>query len=527
MNSSDGARRYGILAVSLLPFVLLATLNSAGYRYGSSDQAFYAPAILERIDPSLFPRDSDLIRSQARLTLVDDVLGPLARATRMPLPAAFVVLQVVSLSLLAFAALRIARRLYRTEWAAVALMAALTLRHAISRSGTNTLEGYFHPRQLAFAIGALAIVSFLGGRYGAMWALVAVAGTLHPTTALWFAIWLGVASVLAEPRLRVATAVGVAAGAVAVAWGLYDGPLAGRLVLMDPVWLETLASKDYLFPLTWPAAAWLINLGYVPVILWIFRRRRAAGLLVPREGALVAGCLSLVLVFAATLAPNAAHVALAIQLQPARIFWMLDFLAVVYVVWAAAEGAGAGGRRAHDGTTDARRARLVALAIILLSTARGAYIMLVQFPDRRVAQVAMGDDDWGRAMAWARASRPGSGWLADPAHAEIYGTSVRVAAHRDVFVEAIKDGAVGMYDRAVALRTRERVEARRRLRGADGRARAAAGSSGRSRLSRDRAEPRPAARVQFGPNQGLQPEIASDSPQPKHPYHALDHCRVD
>ena len=130
---------------------------------------------------------------------------------------------------------------------------------------------------------------------------------------------------------------------MAVAWALYAGPLAGRLVRMDPVWLETLASKDYLFPLNWPAAAWLVNLGYVPIILWIFQRRRAAGLLVPREGALVAGCLSLVLVFAATLAPNAARVALAIQLQPARIFWMLDFLAVIYVVWAAAEGVGGSG----------------------------------------------------------------------------------------------------------------------------------------------------------------------------------------
>jgi len=449
MNSSDRARRYGILAVSLFPFVFLATLNSAGYRYGASDQAFYAPAILERIDPALFPRDSDLIRSQARLTLVDDVIGPLARATGMPLPAVFVVLQVVSLSLLALAALGIAGKLYRTEWAGVALMAALTLRHAISKSGTNTLEGYFHPRQLAFAIGALAIVSFLRGGYGAMWLLVALAGALHPTTALWFAIWVAVATVVAEPRLRPPTAAAAAAGAVAAAWALYAGPLAGRLVLMDPVWLETLSSKDYLFPLNWPATAWLINVGYVAVILWIFQRRRAAGLLVPREGALVAGCLSLVLVFAATLPFNVARVALAIQLQPARIFWMLDFLTVVYVVWAAAEGMTAG----------ARRARMVALAIVLVSTVRGAYIMLVELPGRRVAQVTLGDDDWGRAMAWARASRPGSGWLADPAHAEIYGTSVRVAAHRDVFVEAIKDGAVGMYDRAAALRTRERVEA--------------------------------------------------------------------
>jgi hypothetical protein len=163
----------------------------------------------------------------------------------------------------------------------------------------------------------------------------------------------------------------------------------------------------------------------------------------------VAGCLSLVVVFAATLPFNAARLALAIQLQPARIFWMLDFLAVVYVVWALAEGAAA----------SQRRARLAALAIVAVSAMRGAYIMTVEFPERRVAQVDVTADDWGRAMAWARASEAGSGWLADPGHAARYGTSVRVAAHRDVFVEAIKDGAVGMYDRAVALRTRDRVAA--------------------------------------------------------------------
>ena len=492
-------RGYGILAVCLLPFVFLATINSAGYRYGASDQAFYAPAILKSIDPGLYPRDSDLIKSQARLTLVDDVLGPVARATRVPLPVAFVLLQIASLSLLAFAGFRISAALYRTGWAGVALMAALTLRHSIIKSGTNTLEGYFHPRQLAFALGAMAVVSFLRGGYGVMWVLVAVAGALHPTTALWFAIWLGVATVLTEPRLRVATGVGVVIIGLAVAWGLVAGPLAGRLVRMDPVWLETLGSKDYLFPLTWPLTAWLVNLGYVPVILWIFQRRRAAGVLAAREGALVAGCLSLVLVFAATLPLNAARVALAIQLQPARLFWMLDFLAVAYVVWAAAEGA----------VASPRRARIVALTIAFLSVVRGGYIMFVEFPDRRVAQVDVGDDDWGRSMAWARMTPRGSGWLADPGHAAIYGTSVRVAAERDVFVEAIKDGAVGMYDRTVALRTRARVEALGDFTALTPAARADARAPVRSRLPRERAEPRSAGGVQLRASEDLPPQVAA------------------
>jgi hypothetical protein len=217
---------------------------------------------------------------------------------------------------------------------------------------------------------------------------------------------------------------------------------------MDAEWLATLASKDYLFPLEWPGAAWVVNLAYVPIIAAIYRVRRAAQVTVAREGALVAGCLSLALVFGALLPLNAARLALAIQLQPARVFWMLDLLAVAYVVWLVAEG---------GATVTMRRARLAAVVIAALSVARGAYIMRIEFPERRVVQVDVGDDDWGRAMAWARQSPLDSGWLAAPDHAARYGTSVRVAAKRDVFVEAIKDGAVGMYDRRVAMRTRDRV----------------------------------------------------------------------
>ena len=449
MNRPEPARGTRLFALAVVPFLLLATLNSAGYRYGASDQAFYAPAMLEGIDSSLFPRDSELIRSQARLTFVDDVIGPVGRATGITLPHLFLLLQVVTLALLVMAAVQIGARLYRTSWATAGLIAALTLRHAITRSGTNTLEGYFHPRQLAFAIAAIGVALFLRGAYARSFLLVALAGALHPTTALWFGIWLAVAAFIAERRLRMPLIVAACAGAVLAAVALSAGPLAGRLVRMDAEWLATLSTKDYLFPLKWPATAWLVNLGYLPIIALIYRLRDAAGAAVEREGALVAGCLSLAAVFFVLLPFNAAGLALAIQLQPARIFWMLDFLAMIYVVWALAEGQ----------SPKVRRARAAAAAIVFLSAVRGTYVMFVEFPDRPVAQIDLPDDDWGRAMAWARSTDRGSAWLASPDHAARYGTSVRVAAHRDVFVEAIKDGAVGMYDRAVAIRTRDRVNA--------------------------------------------------------------------
>lgn len=455
MSSSDGCRAPRTLltfAIGVVPFLLLCTLNSAGYRYGASDQAFYAPAIIEAIDPALYPRDSDVIRSQARLTLADDLIGPVARATGVDLPALFLVLQAAALSLLALAVLLVAATIYRTAWAAVALLAAVTLRHAISKSGTNTLEGYFHPRQLSFALGALAVALFLRGRYAATVLLVAVAGAFHPTTGLWFAIWLGAALVVHERRDRRVRALAAVAAAAAVAvsgWAFTSGPLAGRFVFMDGEWLDTLASKPYLFPLRWPTVTWLVNLGYVAIVVAAFRWRQRAGIAAAREGALAAGAVALAAVFLATLPFNAARVALAIQLQPARVFWMLDFLAVVYVVWMLAEG-----------TAPARgRARTAAAVLIAVSIARGAYVMFVEFPDRRIVQADVADDDWGRVMAWARQTDKGSGWLADPDHAARYGTSVRVAARRDVFVEAIKDGAVGMYERGVAIRTRDRVRA--------------------------------------------------------------------
>lgn len=444
-------RRPGLIfLLCLLPFVVLATLNAGGYRYGASDQAFYQPAVTKQLDPALFPRDTPVLAAQTHLTLADEVIASIVRTTGASIPSVFFALYSAALVLFAGGVWLVGTHLFAHTSTAVALLGAATLRHAIARSGTNTLEGYFQPRLLAYALGAAAIAAFLRGRLVLVAVLLGLGAIVHPTTSLWFGVWLGAATLVLDPRLRrwgLAAAIGASAVA---AWALSAGPLAGRLAIMDPEWRAMLATKTYLFPLEWPLYAWVINLGYIPVIAWLFSRRTAARLVGSHERALVLGSSVLLVVFAGALVCHAIGITLAFQLQPARVFWMFDFLATIYIVWAVAEGKDGGGAPAW-------RPRAAALALAVFSIVRGVYVLIEA--DRAPLQITIPDDDWGRVMAWARTTDKRSGWLADPLHAVHYGTSVRVAGERDVFVEAVKDAALGMYDRHIAARTDERLQA--------------------------------------------------------------------
>jgi hypothetical protein len=443
-------RRLCLLPSAFCLFVVLATLNSAGYRYGASDQAFYIPAVLRHLDPALFPQDRVLIDAQGRLILADDLLAAAVRYTRLSLPHLFFGLYVATLLLLVAGASRIGAHLYRTRWAVVALGAALTLRHAIAKSGANTLEGYFHPRQLAFALGVFAVAEFLGRRERISAALLLAAGLIHSTTAVWFAAWLGMATWLARPEWRKALAACAAALGIAAGFVLWRGPLAGHLVRMDAQWLAVIADRDYLFPLAWPVDVWVTNLVAIPIVLFSWRARARAHLTVAGETPLVVGAMTLAVIFFAWLPLSAAHIAIAVQMQVTRVFWMIDFLGIVYLVWAVAEGAG---------TAPGKRAAVAAAVILALSTARGVYSCFIQFTDRPIVSLDIPHRDWRDAMAWARTTDPGSGWLADPHHAALYGSTVRAAGHRDVLIDLLKDPAIAMYDRTIAMRLADREQA--------------------------------------------------------------------
>lgn len=452
-NSPSEAPRPGAAAIVLggLAFAVVATLNAGGYRYGASDQAFYIPAILHHVDPSLFPRDWAMLGAQGRYFLVDEIVGTLVRVTGWSLPTWFAIAQAMTLAALYAGAVHLGRAVLRSPWALMAWIAALTLRHRIAKTGANTLEGYFHPRMLVFGVGLLALGDVLHGRRWRPVLLLLVAGTLHPTTAALFLAIVLVALAWTDAAWRrgvlTASALGVAAAIALLATG--RGP---DLTPMDAAWRALVATKDYTFPTAWSISSWATNLAAPLVLAAAVWTRAGDGRLTTAERGLVAGAVVLLLGFVASLPLIAAGVPIAVQLQTSRAFWPVEALAVLYLVWWIADRA----------TASIAIARTVAAALVAISVARGGYVGFVESPDRATLAIDLPDDDWTRALAWVRDATPHDTFVvADPGHAwkTGMGTAVRIGAWRDVALEETKDVAMAMYSRDAAHAVSARIEA--------------------------------------------------------------------
>jgi hypothetical protein len=452
VRPAAGWRPAGLHVLGAAAFALLATLNAGGYRYGVGDQAGYIPSILRHLDGRLFPRDSALLDAQSRLFVFDELLARAIGLIPASLEVWFLSLYLLTLVLLYAGLVRVSDRLLVSRWSIAAFVVVCAVRHRIAKTSANTLEGYFHPRQLAFAIGLLGLGEMLRARPWTALAAAAASGAVHPMTGLWFVVWIGVALFVEHPRLRPALAVGAAAGVLAGIALLAAGFL--PVTRMDDAWLATLAGKDYLFATDWGVVPWLLNIGYPLIIVATCAVRRRRGLIRPGELGLVAGCLSLVAAFFLTLPLVASHVAVAVQLQVSRIFWMADVVAMLYLVWWLAEG---NATPVGDRSAGSRRPVWACTAVAALALARGGYAVLVEHPERPVVALAPPADAWSDVSAYLRrATAPDTHVLADPNHAWRFGTSLRVLAERDVFLENVKDEAMSMYDRRMAARLAER-----------------------------------------------------------------------
>ncbi len=454
-RDSDFWRSKVLWAAVTLVCCLIALLNSGGYRFGVSDQSSYIPAIQRHLDPGLFPRDRILIDAQDRLNPFTRMAAATAALTGADLPLLALAFYTLALIVLFGAALGIALELGLSRWATIGIGIALTLRHRILITGVNTLESYAHPRMMAFALGLAAVLAFLKTRRWLAVALLGLAFLTHPTTGLWFSVWLWTAFFVADRRWRRPLLYGSAVtlfGALSV---LSYGPLRGQPFRMDPEWLQVLSGKDYLFATDWPLSQWGIAGLYLALVGGVYLWRLSSRRNHPRETGLAAGALTLFLIFLVTLPFVEKAVTLVIQVQVSRLFWMLDLLATVYAGWILFDYL----PRVRNEKACMCWPALAAMALSCIALGRGIYSMRFGHPDRPVLQVHLPRDDWQDAMAWLRRTPASTYVLADPGHLWRYGTSVRVSAERDVFLEEVKDPGMAIYERSAALGIAERTRA--------------------------------------------------------------------
>jgi Domain of unknown function (DUF6798) len=443
----------GLFLLLALVFGVLVTANSAGYRFGISDQAFYIPAIDLWRWPDLFPRDRLLLEPQARLTIIDEAFGWICRATGLSLEPVFFFAYACTIAVFAAGVALVGRSLFRSPWAIAALIVALSLRHRIPETAANTFEGYFHPRVLAFALGLVGIGLFLHAARRSALVVAALAVAVHPTTGGWFLVWLGAAAwVMASVRMRWIAGIAGAVIVLVVALGA-RGELAARLTIMDPAWIAAFSGRDYVFPTaSWSVGTWLSLLVGPAIVLSVSTWRRRTGNSSPPERAIALGALLLFGIFVLSLPLIAARVALAIQLQTSRVFWPIEFLATAYVVWVLAEAP-------WTVTPAHTRARILIAILLVAAAARGFYVLRIEHHNPLVA-VWPQETDWRRLGRWIAATTPRDAhFLVHPEHVFQYGSSFRVVARRDVLVEAVKDRAMAMYSREAAVRLEERLRA--------------------------------------------------------------------
>ena len=165
------------------------------------------------------------------------------------------------------------------------------------------------------------------------------------------------------------------------------------------------------------------------------RRRHAA------ETGLLAGAAALVAVFLVLVAVDGRR--RGARAAAADVARVLDArLSCGYLSGVAARRGAADGRHASTA--------LVAAAIVA-AVGRGLFVWGREHAGSPVVRIGFPQDNWTDAMQWISRTPADTHVLADPGHAWKYGTSVRVAGERDVYLEEVKDLALALYSRDVAV----------------------------------------------------------------------------
>jgi len=235
-----------VAGLTALAFVVM------GYHPGLEDDSFYLAAIKWRLNPALFPHDSDYFRLQFQATIFDKLIAFSIRLTHLPISWALLLWQIAATFLLLLGCWRIARRCFTgsdAQWAAVATIAALL---SLPLPGVAILlcDPHLHPRTLATAAILAAIVAVLDRKLwrAGLWLLVAfLIHAIMASLGISFGVFL-----LWNLRRRRAPQPSAASPAV-----LLLIPLGWLFEPASKAWRQAAATRGFLFLGSWHWYEWL------------------------------------------------------------------------------------------------------------------------------------------------------------------------------------------------------------------------------------------------------------------------------
>ncbi|MEO6830473.1 MAG: hypothetical protein ABI164_11745 [Acidobacteriaceae bacterium] len=255
---------------TLLPLLLLTVfaILIQGYHPGAEDDGIYLPAILQDLNPHLFPHNSGFFRTQTQGTIFDHVIAGSIRMTHLPVAWATLIWQFLAILLVLWGCLRIARFCFRevhAQWAGVSLVAVL-LALPVTYTGLFLVDENLHPRTLATAAILAAIAAVLERRWWLAALLLAVACAFHPIMGplgISYCVFLGYSQRRknAEGRRTIAAML----------------PLAAFFHPASPVAKQALSIHDVHFLSHWTWYEWLGVVGPTILLWWFSRMARRSG----------------------------------------------------------------------------------------------------------------------------------------------------------------------------------------------------------------------------------------------------------
>jgi len=413
----------------ILLLLTFAALLIHGYHPYAEDAEIYLPGIEKRLDPSLFPTNTQFFQSHANATWFPGIVAASIRITHLPLDTALFVWHLLTIFLFLLALWELSGRCFEdryARWAGVCLVGALfTL--PVAGTALYILDQYFNPRNLTASLGVFCLVKILDRKYfQALLLLIIVAG-LHPLMMVFvFAtsfLFVAFDRLDRSPRQ---------AAAFAFPFGLtLDPPPAS--------YHQVASSHRYHYLLRWEWYEWLGAVAPIAILAWfsrIARRRSQRNLDLLCRALVVLVSLSIVGALGLSASPRFESLA---RIQPLRS------LHLVYILMFLFAGC-------FLGEYVLKRSAWRWL-VLFLPLCGGMYLgQRALFPASAHIEWpwAAPRNAWAQAFLWVRTNTPKDALFAlDPYHMAIDGEDAngfRALSQRSMLADAVKDsGAVTMF----------------------------------------------------------------------------------